>query len=84
MKRWMIRLLAGAGLLVVIVFLLAWATLRASLPQLDGELAVEGIAAVATIERDVAADFPSSVVFLRQLTSEGTVETKVLALQHVS
>jgi penicillin amidase len=54
MKRWMIRLLAGAGLLVVIVFILAWVTLRASLPQLDGEVSVDGLAAIATIERDAA------------------------------
>jgi penicillin amidase len=50
----MIRLLASAGLLAVIVFVLAWATLRASLPQLDGEIAVEGLGTVATIERDAA------------------------------
>jgi len=50
----MIRLLASAGFLVVIVFILAWVTLRASLPQLDGEVSVDGLAAIATIERDAA------------------------------
>ena len=54
MKRWMIRLLAGAGLLAVVGVVFAWAILRASLPQLDGELSVAGLAAAATIERDAA------------------------------
>ncbi len=52
MKKWLLR---GAGLAVsavLIVAVLAWITLRGSLPTLDGEIAVKGLAAVATIERD--------------------------------
>ena len=44
---------AGAAVLAVaIVALLAWLTVRASLPQLDGDIGVSGLTADATIERD--------------------------------
>ena len=52
MKRWILRLVGGITLAVAIVFVLAWLTLRASLPDLDGEFVVEGLSARATIERD--------------------------------
>jgi len=52
MKRWILRLGGGLILAVAIVALLAWLTLRASLPPLDGEIPVAGIDATATIERD--------------------------------
>ena len=52
MKRWILRLVGGITLAVAIVFVLAWLTLRASLPDLDGEFVVEGLTARATIERD--------------------------------
>jgi len=52
MKRWILRLVGGTALAVAIVFVLAWLTLRASLPHLDGEIVVEGLAADVTIERD--------------------------------
>jgi penicillin amidase len=52
MKKWMLRLLGALVSAVVIVSVLAWMTLRASLPALDGEIAVAGLGAVATIDRD--------------------------------
>jgi len=52
MKRWLMRLTGGVVLAAVLVFLLAWFTLRASLPALNGELVLEGLAADVTIERD--------------------------------
>lgn len=54
MKRWITRLLAGTAFLVLLAAILAWATLRGSLPQLDGVVEVPGLAATATIERDTA------------------------------
>ncbi len=42
-----------AGLIVVAVFV-AWLALRGSLPRLDGEVSVGGLAANVTIERDAA------------------------------
>ena len=50
--RWLRRLIGV--LLVVALFAagLGWYALRRSLPQLDGEAAVAGLAAAATIERD--------------------------------
>jgi penicillin amidase len=44
--------LAALALLVVIAGLTAYLTLRASLPQLDGEVVSAGLRAPATIERD--------------------------------
>jgi len=52
MKRWIRRLLGGIVVAVAIVVLLAWFTLQASLPELDGEFVVRGLVADATIERD--------------------------------
>jgi len=52
MQRWILRLGGGLVVAVTIVALLAWLTLRASLPPLDGEIPVTGIDAKATIERD--------------------------------
>ena len=52
MSKILTRLLAGAVLLLVVVVIAAWATLRASLPPLDGEVSVAGIDAAATIARD--------------------------------
>ncbi len=50
--RWFKRLLLTTTLLLVIAALLVWAMLRASLPQLDGSVAVAGISAPVIIERD--------------------------------
>ena len=52
MKRWIIRLVLGAAVLAAVVFVAGWALLRASLPELDGETAVDGLVAEVTIERD--------------------------------
>ena len=52
MKRWLKRLVGGVVVAVLIVSLLAWLTIRASLPTLDGEFGVAALAASATIERD--------------------------------
>lgn len=54
MKRWTIRLILGATALAAVALITAWAVLRASLPDLDGEAMVAGLAAQATIERDAA------------------------------
>ena len=54
MKRWIIRLVAGLLSAVIVVVGLAWLTLRASLPELDGEIAINGIESVLVIERDAA------------------------------
>lgn len=40
--------------LVLLAVLVAWLALRSSLPRLDGEVAVDGLAASATIARDAA------------------------------
>jgi penicillin amidase len=47
------RILGGAVALLVLFLIVAWLGLRASLPALDGEVAVTGIDAVVMIERDV-------------------------------
>ncbi|MEJ2127319.1 MAG: penicillin acylase family protein [Woeseiaceae bacterium] len=52
MKKWILRLAGALLSAVIIVGALAWMTLRASLPMLDGEIAVSGIAATTTLERD--------------------------------
>ena len=54
MKRWIVRLLGAVFAAVVVVALLAWLTVRASLPQLDGEIVADGIAEQVSIARDAA------------------------------
>ena len=54
MKRWAIRLLLGLVSALAVVVVLAWLTVRASLPQLDGEIESAGIAAAVSIARDAA------------------------------
>ena len=54
MKKIIWRLLGGATLLLVLVVLLAWFGLRASLPELDGEITASGLTDVATIQRDAS------------------------------
>ncbi len=46
------RLIAAAALLVIVVFAAAWFTLRASLPDIDGDLEITGLGDAATIARD--------------------------------
>ncbi len=48
------RLFIGATLLILLVVFVAWLALRASLPELDGEISASGLSDVATIERDAA------------------------------
>ena len=52
MRKRLVRLLVGVALLAALVVVAAWLALRGSLPQLDGEIAVAGIEAAATIARD--------------------------------
>jgi len=52
MKRWILRIGGGLVLAAALIALLAWLTLRASLPTLDGEITVAGLNAAATIARD--------------------------------
>ena len=54
MKRWALRLLSGAVLAVAVLAIVGWLTVRASLPQLDGEITVGGLTSTASIERDAA------------------------------
>ena len=54
MKRWIIRLVAGLLSAAIVVVVLAWLTLRASLPELDGEIAADGIESTVVIDRDAA------------------------------
>jgi penicillin amidase len=46
------RLLISTGLLIVFAAVAVWLSLRASLPELEGEISVSSLAEVATIERD--------------------------------
>ena len=48
------RVLGGAVALIAIFLAVAWLGLRASLPTLDGEVAVAGIDDLVTIERDAS------------------------------
>ena len=54
MRRWILR--AGIAVVAVagVAALVIWFTLRASLPQLDGELSAPGLESRATIQRDDA------------------------------
>lgn len=54
MKKILLRLFGGAVAILVMITLLAWLGLRASLPELDGEVPAPGLGANATIERDAA------------------------------
>jgi penicillin G amidase len=52
MKKILLRLFAGAGALVVLILAVIWLALRASLPQLDGSIDVDGLDGPAAIVRD--------------------------------
>lgn len=54
MKKIILRLFATTTAVFLMLLLLAWLGLRASLPQLDGELSELGLSASATIQRDAA------------------------------
>jgi penicillin amidase len=52
MKTWLLRLAAAALMLLAVGAIAIWFTLRASLPQLDGEIPADGLSLPATIVRD--------------------------------
>jgi penicillin amidase len=52
MKRWLVRIVTALLAASVILPSLAWLTVRASLPQLQGSIASTGIASPVTIVRD--------------------------------
>ena len=52
MKRLLFWLVGGTALLVAILAVVVWLGLRASLPELDGEVRVAGLDDAVTIERD--------------------------------
>jgi penicillin amidase len=52
MKRVFVRLFFGFAALVILLAIVTLFTLRASLPQIDGEIAVTGLADRASIARD--------------------------------
>ena len=54
MKKLLLRLVAGAAVLLVVAVVAAWLLLRGSLPQLDGGIDVAGLQRAVTIERDAA------------------------------
>ncbi|MCH7821322.1 MAG: penicillin acylase family protein [Proteobacteria bacterium] len=54
MKRSFFRLLAGVVLVTIMLAVVIWLTVRASLPMLDGTISLAGLEASASIERDAA------------------------------
>lgn len=54
MKRWFVRTLIAVFAAAAVITGLGWLTLRASLPQLDGNIVAAGIAAPVSIARDAA------------------------------
>jgi len=52
MMKILLRLFAGAGALIVLAIAVVWLAVRASLPQLDGAITVDGIISPTTIVRD--------------------------------
>jgi penicillin amidase len=65
MKKWILRLSVALLSAVAIVVVLAWMTLRASLPVLDGEIPTVGLGSMATISRD-----PDGVVTITAATRD--------------
>jgi penicillin amidase len=53
-RSWLKRLLVAALLLLAVSVVSLWLILRASLPNIDGEIVAAGLTANATIERDEA------------------------------
>ena len=52
MKKNLLRLFAGAGALILLVVGVIWLAVRASLPQLDGPVTVDGLSSPVVIARD--------------------------------
>jgi len=54
MKRWIVRLFTALLAAVAVVAALTWLTVRASLPQLDGQIVAADLTAPVSIVRDAA------------------------------
>lgn len=52
MAKWLKRVGVALLILLLLILLAAWWLIRGSLPQLDGELALRGLSAPVTIQRD--------------------------------
>jgi len=52
LRRWMVRGLIGLPLLLIAAAIGIWASVRASLPQLDGDAAIPGLSAPLSLGRD--------------------------------
>ena len=71
MKKILLRVFAGAGALVLLVVSVVWLAVRASLPQLDGAITVDGLSGPVTIVRD-AAGIPTITASTRADLAFGT------------
>ncbi|UHQ19412.1 penicillin acylase family protein [Lysobacter sp. KIS68-7] len=52
MRRWLLRIGAVVGVLLLLAIVSAWGAMRASLPKLDGMLSLPGLSAPVTVKRD--------------------------------
>ena len=52
MRKWIRRVLVALVLVLLAAALLGWWLMRGSLPRLDGELALPGLSAPVTVQRD--------------------------------
>ena len=52
LRRWTVRGLVGLPFLLEALVIAAWACVRASLPQLDGDAAIPGLSAPVSLGRD--------------------------------
>ncbi len=52
MRRWLLRILGLVAVLAAAVFAAGWLALRASLPEVEGELALARLRSSVTVERD--------------------------------
>ncbi|WP_431263317.1 penicillin acylase family protein [Roseateles chitinivorans] len=52
LRRWTVRGLVGLPFLVIALAIAAWACVRASLPQLDGDAEIPGLSAPVSLGRD--------------------------------
>ena len=50
--RWLKWLAVGLATTVIVLLVAAWLLMRASLPRLDGDLALDGLSAPVTVQRD--------------------------------
>lgn len=54
MRNWILRAVLALVVLLVVIAIALWLSLRASLPVLDGDQTLTGLGAATTIERDAA------------------------------